>query len=44
MAQIPRDIVPDKPDRIITATAFHLNLPLVSCDAKIQAANIQTIW
>lgn len=44
IAQIPRDIVPDMPDRIITATAFYLNLPLVSCDAKIQAANIQTIW
>ena len=44
IAQIPRDIVPDMPDHIITATAFYLNLPLVSCDAKIQAANIQTIW
>lgn len=44
IAQIPRDIVPDMPERIITATAFYLNLPLVSCDAKIQAANIQTIW
>jgi len=37
-------VVPDMPDRIITATAFYLNLPLVSCDSKIQAANIQTIW
>lgn len=44
IAQIPRDVVPDMPDRIITATAFYLNLPLVSCDSKIQAANIQTIW
>jgi PIN domain nuclease of toxin-antitoxin system len=43
-AQIPRDVLPDMPDRIITATAFYLNLPLVSCDSKIQAANIQTIW
>ncbi|MEG3850019.1 type II toxin-antitoxin system VapC family toxin [Microcoleus sp. herbarium19] len=44
LAQIPRNVVPDMPDRIITATAFYLNLPLVSCDSKIQAANIQTIW
>ena len=44
IAQIPRDVVPDMPDRIITATAFYLHLPLVTCDAKIQAANIQTIW
>nr|WP_293229105.1 hypothetical protein [Microcoleus sp. PH2017_05_CCC_O_A] len=44
IAQIPRNVVPDMPDRIITATAFYLNLPLVSCDSKIQAANIQTIW
>lgn len=44
IAQIPRDIVPDMPDRIITATAFYLNLPLVTCDSKIQGANIQTIW
>ncbi|MEK0181377.1 hypothetical protein [Microcoleus anatoxicus] len=30
IAQIPRNVVPDMPDRIITATAFYLNLPLVS--------------
>jgi PIN domain nuclease of toxin-antitoxin system len=29
--------------RNLSATAFYLNLPLVSCDSKIQAANIQTI-
>ena len=40
IAQISRDIVPDMPDRIITATAFYLNLPLVTCDSKIQAANL----
>jgi PIN domain nuclease of toxin-antitoxin system len=42
--QIPRNIVPDMPDRIIAATALHLNLPLVTADHKIQAAAIQTIW
>ncbi len=44
MQQIPRTTVPDMPDRIIAATALHLNLPLVTADHKIQAANIQTIW
>ena len=42
--QIPRAIVPDMPDRIIAATALHLNLPLVTADHKIQASNVRTIW
>jgi PIN domain nuclease of toxin-antitoxin system len=42
---IPRQIVPDMPDRIIAAVALHLKLPLVSKDSKIRAlTNIQTIW
>lgn len=41
---IPRDTVPDMPDRIIAATAMYLGVPLVSRDRKIQAASIQTIW
>ena len=45
MSQIPRQIVPDMPDRIIAATALNLKLPLVTKDHKIQALqNIQTIW
>ncbi len=45
LAQIPRATVPDMPDRIIAATALHLNLPLVTKDSKIRALpNIQTIW
>jgi predicted nucleic acid-binding protein len=31
-----RSTVPDMPDRIISATALHLNLPLISKDHKIQ--------
>ena len=42
--RISRDLVPDMPDRIIAATALHLNLPLVTRDRRLQAANIQTIW
>lgn len=41
---IPRPTVPDMPDRIITATALHMNLPLVTADHQIQASGIHTIW
>ena len=42
---IPRPNVPDMPDRIISATALHLKLPLVTKDSKIRALqNISTIW
>lgn len=44
LSQIPRGIVPDMPDRIIAATASHMNLPLITADHKIQAAAIKTIW
>jgi PIN domain nuclease of toxin-antitoxin system len=44
VAQIPRTMVPDMPDRIIAATALMLHLPLVSRDRKIQASQITTIW
>lgn len=44
LQQIPRHIVPDMPDRIIAATALHLNLPLVTADHKIRASGIQTVW
>lgn len=42
--RIPREIVPDMPDRIIAATALHLGLPLVTRDQRIQSAGIKTIW
>ena len=45
LASIPRDAVPDMPDRIIAATALALRLPLVTCDSQITAAAVvQTIW
>jgi len=44
LPNIPRDFVPDMPDRIIAATALHLGLPLVTRDRRLQAAGIQTIW
>lgn len=43
--QIDRATVPEMPDRIIAATALYLNVPLITCDHKIQALqNIQTVW
>jgi PIN domain nuclease of toxin-antitoxin system len=43
LPNIPRDVVPDMPDRIIAATALHLGVPLVTRDRSLQAAGIQTI-
>lgn len=42
--EIPRVDVPDMPDRIIAATAIHLNLPLISRDRKIRASKVKTVW
>lgn len=45
LQQIPRSTVPDMPDRIISATALYLKLPLITKDRKIRTlTNIQTIW
>ncbi|MCX5963583.1 MAG: PIN domain-containing protein [Cyanobacteria bacterium] len=45
LRQIRRGEVPELPDRIITATAHAINLPLITCDHKIRACTvIQTIW
>jgi PIN domain nuclease of toxin-antitoxin system len=42
--RVPREAVPDMPDRIIAATALALGLPLVTRDARIAASDIDTIW
>lgn len=42
--RVPRDVVPDMPDRIIAATAISLGLPLVTRDRKIRSAGLETIW
>lgn len=44
VAQIPRNEVPDLPDRVIAATALHLGLPLISRDRKIRLSEVDTIW
>lgn len=42
--QIPRDVIPDMPDRIIAGTALYLNLPLVTRDQRIRSSGLETIW
>jgi PIN domain nuclease of toxin-antitoxin system len=42
--RISRDRIPDMPDRIIAATALTLGLPLITRDAAIRAAGVETVW
>ncbi len=44
LASINRDDVPDLPDRIVSATALALQVPLVSRDGMIRASAVETIW
>jgi len=44
LSKIPRNTVPDMPDRIIAATSAALGISVVTCDSKIRSADIQTIW
>ena len=44
LQSLPRQSIPDMPDRIIAATALELDLPLITRDEKITAANVKVIW
>ena len=44
MRQVPREQIPDMPDRIVAATALHFGVPAISRDGRIRASNIQTVW
>jgi PIN domain nuclease of toxin-antitoxin system len=44
MRQIPREDIPDLPDRIIAATAKFYSVPVLSRDSRIQSSTIQTVW
>ena len=44
MRQVARSEVPDMPDRIVAATAVHLDVAVISRDAQIRSSAIRTIW
>lgn len=44
MRQVPREDVPDMPDRIVAATAVYFGAPVISRDGRIRASNLQTVW
>jgi PIN domain nuclease of toxin-antitoxin system len=44
LRRVPRTDVPDLPDRIISATALQLDVPVLSRDYKIQTSAIHTVW
>jgi len=45
LIRIPRNLVPDMPDRIIAATAVTLDAPLLTKDSKIRTVpGLTTIW
>lgn len=45
LQSIPRELIPDMPDRIVAATAIELGLPLISKDTLIRNANLlEVIW
>jgi len=44
MRMVPRDAVPDLPDRIVATTAVYLGVPVISRDGRIRASNIQVVW
>jgi hypothetical protein len=44
MTEIPRQDLPDLPDRVIAATALFFSVPVLSRDARIRSSIIQTIW
>jgi PIN domain nuclease of toxin-antitoxin system len=44
LEEVSRAQVPDLPDRVIAATAFHHCVPLVTRDGRIRACGVQTIW
>jgi PIN domain nuclease of toxin-antitoxin system len=44
MAEIPRQDLPDLPDRIVAATALFYDVPVLSRDGRIRSSDLKTIW
>ena len=43
MGEVPRQNIPDLPDRVIAATALFYGVPVLSRDGRIRSSNIKTI-
>jgi PIN domain nuclease of toxin-antitoxin system len=44
MRRVPREAVPDMPDRIVAATGIFLGVPVISRDGLIRASSVKTVW
>jgi PIN domain nuclease of toxin-antitoxin system len=44
MRSVPREAIPDMPDRIVAATAIYLRVPVISRDGRIRASTVETVW
>jgi PIN domain nuclease of toxin-antitoxin system len=44
MRRVPREDIPDMPDRIVAATALYFGVPVVSRDGRIRASSVRTVW
>ncbi len=44
MRQVPRDEVPDMPDRIVAATAVYFGVPAISKDGRIKGSSVRSVW
>ena len=44
MRRVPRNAVPDMPDRIVAATAVYFGVPVISRDGRIRASSVPPIW
>ena len=44
MAEVPRQDVPDLPDRVIAATGLLYAVPVLSRDSNIRSSVVQTVW
>jgi PIN domain nuclease of toxin-antitoxin system len=42
--RVPRDDIPDLPDRIIAATALYQGVPLITRDRRMVLSSIETVW
>lgn len=44
MLLVERAQIPEMPDRIIAATALHMDVPLITRDRRIRSSDVETLW